>query len=352
MKNLLTLSSNADYLAATTIPISTAPAKPTQHKNTGPRNTWPRIIRFIAMLFGRPKPIEPAPAKCARQVAGKAPGSLANLDGHLSRGHTKAAARERLAMETALHRALQRGEFALDYQPILALNSNAVVRFEVQLRWNCPQFAPVPADRFMPILEQTSLIVPVGEWLLNEALAQLQRWRLQGLDVGVAVNITPMQLSRGNLLAVLPALLARYEIPGAKLELELSESLLMADLEHSIAVLNQFRSLGITIAIDDFGTGRSCLGYLKYLPIQKLKIDKAFIRTLGSDPKDVAIIDTILTIARVLKLATVAEGVENQVQLAYLATQGCTEIQGNLLAPLSAPKSMRALLERDYAIAG
>lgn len=273
-------------------------------------------------------------------------------DTHLSRGNDEAAARERIAMETALRRALEREEFSLHYQPILGLDTKQIVRFEVLLRWNNRQFGQVPPDRFIPILEQTGLIAPVGEWVLNEALAQLQRWRWEGFDLSVAVNISPMQLTRGNLPGVLPTLLSRYEIPGAKLELELTESLVMADPQHSIALLNQFRELGITIAIDDFGTGYSSLGYLKRLPIQKLKIDKAFIRNLGTDPNDGAIIDTILAMAKVLNLETVAEGVESKAQLEYLDAHGCSEIQGYFIARPLPPDAVRELLERHIDIAG
>lgn len=271
---------------------------------------------------------------------------------HLSRGNDEAAARERIAMETALRRALEREEFSLHYQPILGLDTKEIVRFEVLLRWTNRQFGQVPPDRFIPILEQTGLIAPVGEWVLNEALAQLQRWRWEGFDVSVAVNISPMQLTRGNLPGVLPTLLRRYEIPGVNLELELTESLVMADPQHSIALLNQFRNLGITIAIDDFGTGYSSLGYLRRLPIQKLKIDKAFIRNLGSDPNDAAIIDTILAMAKVLNLATVAEGVESKAQLEYLDAHGCSEIQGYFIARPLAPEGVREMLARASDIAG
>jgi EAL domain-containing protein (putative c-di-GMP-specific phosphodiesterase class I) len=205
------------------------------------------------------------------------------------------------------------------------------------LRWNNRQFGNVSPDRFIPILEQTGLIAPVGEWVLNEALSQLQQWRWAGFDLSIAVNISPIQLTRGDLPRLIPELLKRFEIPGQLLELELTESVVMADPEASIAMLKEFRELGITIAIDDFGTGYSSLSYLRRLPIQKLKIDKAFVRDLGSDPDDAAIIDTILAMARVLKLETVAEGVESPAQLEYLRGKNCSEIQGYFIAkPMSA----------------
>jgi diguanylate cyclase (GGDEF)-like protein len=274
---------------------------------------------------------------------------------HLSSGNDEAAARERIGMETALRRALEREEFSLNYQPVFCLDAKRTIRFEALLRWNNKQFGNVPPDRFIPILEQTGLIAPVGEWVLNAALSQLQRWRWAGFEIGVAVNISPIQLLRGDLQKLIPQLLSRYELAGDLLELELTESVIMADPEHSIATLNEFRALGITIAIDDFGTGYSSLSYLRRLPIQKLKIDKAFIRDLGSDPDDAAIIDTILAMAKVLKLTTVAEGVETKAQLEYLDAQHCDEIQGYFHArPLHADAAAEFLTReaQTWAISG
>ena len=266
---------------------------------------------------------------------------------HLSTGNDEAAARERIGLETALRRALERDEFSLHFQPILCLTTKRIKRFEALLRWSNKQFGNVPPDRFIPILEQTGLIAPVGEWVLNEALSQLQRWRWAGFDISIAVNISPIQLLRGDLHAVIPALLKRYELAGDLLELELTESVIMADPEHSIDILKEFRALGITIAVDDFGTGYSSLSYLRRLPIQKLKIDKAFIRDLGSNADDAAIIDMILAMARVLKLETVAEGVETKAQLEYLDAQGCSEIQGYFIAKPISAEAATAFLSRD-----
>ena len=266
---------------------------------------------------------------------------------HLSTGNDEAAARERIGLETALRRALEREEFSLHFQPILCLTSKRIKRFEALLRWNNKQFGNVPPDRFIPILEKTGLIAPVGVWVLNEALSQLQRWRWAGFDISIAVNISPIQLLRGDLHTVIPALLKRYELAGDLLELELTESVIMADPEHSIDILKEFRALGITIAVDDFGTGYSSLSYLRRLPIQKLKIDKAFIRDLGNNADDAAIIDMILAMARVLKLETVAEGVETKAQLEYLDAQGCSEIQGYYIAKPVSAEAATAFLSRE-----
>jgi len=267
---------------------------------------------------------------------------------HLSSGNDEAAARERIGLETALRRALERDEFSLHFQPVLCLTEKRIKRFEALLRWNNKQFGSVPPDRFIPILEQTGLIAPVGKWVLSEALSQLQRWRWAGFDISIAVNISPIQLLRGDLHVFIPALLNRYELAGNLLELELTESVIMADPEHSIEILNEFRALGITIAIDDFGTGYSSLSYLRRLPIQKLKIDKAFIGDLAINADDAAIIDMILAMARVLKLETVAEGVETKAQLEYLDAHGCSEIQGYFIAkPLSA-EAATMFLGREF----
>jgi diguanylate cyclase (GGDEF)-like protein/PAS domain S-box-containing protein len=262
--------------------------------------------------------------------------ALGGNDVHLSTGNDEVAARERIGMETALRRALERDEFSVVFQPVFCLSKRKTVRLEALLRWNNKQFGNVPPDRFIPILEQTGLIAPVGEWVLSESLMRLQALRWEGFDLKMAVNISPLQLSRGDLPSFIQMLLQRLELPGELLELELTESVVMADPEHSIELLKRLRTLGITIAIDDFGTGYSSLSYLRRLPIQKLKIDKAFVRDLDVDGDDAAIIDTVLAMAKALKLRTVAEGVETKAQLEYLAAQECDEIQGFFIAkPLS-----------------
>jgi diguanylate cyclase (GGDEF)-like protein/PAS domain S-box-containing protein len=271
---------------------------------------------------------------------------------HLSSGNDEAAARERIGMETALRRALEREEFSLHYQPILSLKEKRITRVEALLRWNNRQFGQVSPDRFIPILEQTGLIAPVGDWVLHEALSQLQRWHWAGFDLSMAVNISPIQLTRGDLPRLIPQLLKRFEIPGQMLELELTESVIMADPEQSIAMLKEFRALGITIAVDDFGTGYSSLSYLHRLPIQKLKIDKAFVRDLTVDSDDAAIIDTILAMARVLKLDTVAEGVESKAQLEYLDAKHCSDIQGYFIAKPMSAESVGEFLQRELGSKG
>jgi diguanylate cyclase (GGDEF)-like protein/PAS domain S-box-containing protein len=266
---------------------------------------------------------------------------------HLSAGNDEFAARERIAMETGLRRALERDEFSLVFQPMHHLRTGRTVRFEALLRWNSKNFGLVGPDKFISILEQTGLIAPVGEWVLSEALSHLQRWRYEGFDLSIAVNISPIQLLRGDLFTTLPQLLKRYQLDGKYLEIELTESVIMADPEHSIRTLKAFRDLGISIAIDDFGTGYSSLSYLHQLPIQKLKIDKSFVRNIGVNDKH-SITDTILAMAKTLKLESVAEGVETQAQLDYLQAKGCDEIQGYWIAkPMSSEQVISFLREES-----
>lgn len=268
---------------------------------------------------------------------------------HLSTGNDEASARERVGMETALRRALERKEFELVYQPIWSVSTRRVLRVEALLRWQGAQYGSVGPERFIPILEQTGLIANVGEWVLRESLLQLKRWHDAGFsELGVAVNVSPIQLLRGDLSKLLPELLRQHGLPGSALELELTESVVMADPEHSIATLQEFRALGVTIAVDDFGTGYSSLSYLRRLPIQKLKIDKSFTKDLGNNADDTTIVKTIIAMAHVLKLQAVAEGVETQDQLAFLSEQNCDEAQGYLVSKPLRVEAMSEFLRKNH----
>ncbi len=257
-------------------------------------------------------------------------------------------ARLRANMVAHLHKALERGEFHLVFQPKVAIADGRVTGCEALLRWRNPALGAVPPSTFIPIAEEAGLIVPIGEWVLREALGQVQRWTRAGISsTTVAVNVSMLQLLRGELYTRLKALLEDFRVPGHRLELELTESVVMANAEQSISTLTQIKSLGVRLAIDDFGTGYSSLAYLKRLPIDTLKIDKEFVGDITTDADDEAITATIITMAHSLGLETVAEGVETQQQMEYLREQDCDELQGFLIsAPLDAERCLKFLLDR------
>jgi len=235
----------------------------------------------------------------------------------------------RLDLELALRGALEDGQFVLYYQPKLELNTGRVSGVEALLRWNRPSFGLVYPAEFVSIMEETGLVVRVGEWIVDEACRQIAAWSAQGVrDLRVAVNVSSRQFVEGDLESVIRAALARHEVEPGLLELELTESALMSNAEHTIAVLGRLKELGIRIAIDDFGTGYSSLAYLKRFPIDKLKIDIAFVRDIVTNPDDAAIALAIISMAHSLHMQVIAEGVESRAQMAYLRRHRCDEIQG------------------------
>ena len=244
-----------------------------------------------------------------------------------------AEARHRATMAAALRRALDRGELRLLYQPRLALDTGCITGVEALLRWHSQELGEISPVDFIPLAEESGLILRIGEWVLREACITLSRWRKQGLDdIAMAVNVSVLQLLRGTLPEVIARTLREIEIPANRLELEVTESMVMANAEQTTATLDSLRSLGLSIAIDDFGTGYSSLVYLKRLPIDTLKIDKEFVGDLTHDPDDEAITATVISMAHSLGLNVVAEGVETQQQVDYLREQGCDEIQGYWLS--------------------
>jgi len=245
-----------------------------------------------------------------------------------------AIARRRATMVSALRKALERNEFSLLYQPKLSLLQNRIVGVEALLRWDHQGLGPVPPGTFIPLSEETGLIVEIGEYALSHACEQLMKWREEGLtDLVMSVNVSVLQLLRGSLVERLYDIMKEYRISPEYLDLEVTESMVMANAEHAIKILNQIKDLGVSLSIDDFGTGYSSLSYLKRLPIHTLKIDKEFVRDLTTDPDDEAITATMISMARSLNLKIIAEGVETAEQLAYLLRQGCDEIQGYWLSP-------------------
>jgi diguanylate cyclase (GGDEF)-like protein/PAS domain S-box-containing protein len=242
--------------------------------------------------------------------------------------------RRRATISGALRKVLDRGELRIAYQPRLALAENRIVGVEALLRWHSPEHGDIPPSQFIPLAEEAGLILEIGEWVLREACLTLHRWHQHGLsDLRMAVNVSALQLLRGDLPGVVERVLAETGLPPHTLELELTESVVMANAEQTADKLQAFRRLGISLAIDDFGTGYSSLAYLKRLPINTLKIDKEFVDDLSLGSEDAAITTTVIAMARALGLNVVAEGVETEAQVQFLREHQCDEIQGFWLSP-------------------
>jgi diguanylate cyclase (GGDEF)-like protein/PAS domain S-box-containing protein len=237
----------------------------------------------------------------------------------------------RLSLENQLRQALDDEQFVLHYQPKIDLKTNKIAAAEALIRWNDPHTGLVPPGRFIPILEETGLIIEVGRWALLKAVADYLCWRRAGLAaVRIAVNVSPLQLGNRSFVGEVEKVISRDPLAPAGLELELTESLIMSDVKHSVASLQKIRSLGVTIAIDDFGTGFSSLSYLAKLPINTLKIDRSFVAELGMTPESNALVAMIINLAHSLKLNVVAEGVETESQSSILRAMRCDQAQGYL----------------------
>jgi diguanylate cyclase (GGDEF)-like protein len=235
----------------------------------------------------------------------------------------------RLDLELALRGALEGGQFALHYQPKLELDTGRISGAEALLRWHRPGYGLVYPAEFVPVMEETGLVVRVGEWIIDEACRQIAAWNGEGVrDLRVAVNVSSRQFVEGDLEGTVRRALQTHGVEPGLLELELTESALMSNAEHTIEVLARLKLLGIKIAIDDFGTGYSSLAYLKRFPIDKLKIDIAFVRDIITNPDDAAIALAIISMAHSLHMLVIAEGVESRAQMAYLRRHRCDEIQG------------------------
>ena len=254
---------------------------------------------------------------------------------------------ERLQLQTQLRGALERGEFVLHYQPKANLASGAISGFEALLRWQHPVRGLVPPLQFISILEETGLIVPVGDWVVRTVCEQLARWQAEGAQPRpVAVNLSARQFQQKDLDSAIANILLDTGIDPGLLEFELTESMLMQDPEEAVRMLKTMRSYGVRLSVDDFGTGYSSLAYLKRFPLDALKIDRAFIRDVTTDPDDASIALAIISLAHSLKLKVVAEGVETESQLAFLSTHGCDEMQGYYFArPLPVADCTRARAE-------
>jgi EAL domain-containing protein (putative c-di-GMP-specific phosphodiesterase class I) len=238
---------------------------------------------------------------------------------------------KKLMLEVALRNAIANKELLLHYQPKVCLEDRKVKSVEALIRWVSPEHGFVSPDEFIPLAEESGLILEIGAWVFETACAQIARWRGTKLeDMHIAVNVSVNQLRQPNLTQSIENLLSHYQVKPEQLEIELTESCLLADMDKMKALLQRFRDIGLSIAIDDFGTGYSSLAYLKDLPINTLKVDRAFVSQIGVDPKGEAIVRTIVMLAQNLGLRVVAEGVETEAQDQFMKRLGCDDGQGYL----------------------
>jgi EAL domain-containing protein (putative c-di-GMP-specific phosphodiesterase class I) len=260
-----------------------------------------------------------------------------------------------MSLENDIRRALQNQQFRIVYQPQVNIETNEIFAMEALIRWDHPKRGLISPCEFISLAEETGLIQPIGEWVLRNTCKDLRRWRAAGLTtVRIAVNLSASQLEDDNIVETIIAILDENEIPPSKLEIEITENILMKDIENGINKLNRLSRHGIKIAIDDFGTGYSSLNYLKKLPIDTIKIDRSFIHDMESNEEDSSIIRAIIAMAKGLNLNIISEGVETREQLERLREWRCKNMQGFLFSrPINEEDAMDCLknakLQRYFA---
>ena len=254
-------------------------------------------------------------------------------------------ARKQNKIESELHYAFERKQFFLLFQPLVSLTEKKIIGAESLLRWRHPTIGDIYPDVFIPILEKSLGIIPVGKWVLEESFNHLRKWHLQGLtDLKISVNLSAVQFQYDNLVETISQLLEKYQIPSNKVELEVTESYILEDIDNSKQRLNQLKSLGLNLAIDDFGTGYSSLSYLQKFPFDKIKIDKSFIDGLPNNKENSVIVNSIIQLCENFNLLVLAEGVENKEQERFLLENGCDEGQGYLYEkPISSKKILELI---------
>jgi diguanylate cyclase (GGDEF)-like protein len=254
----------------------------------------------------------------------------------------------RVALEQALRTAVANNELSLAFQAYVEIASNKVVGFEALMRWNSPQFGPVSPVEFIPIAEESGLILSIGQWAIGEAIREASRWPK---SIRVAVNLSPLQFQTQSLVATVARELRERNFDPDRLELELTESTLLDGTDSALAAIQSLKLLGVRIALDDFGTGFSSLSYLRQFPFDKIKIDKSFVSEIASSSADASVVKAIIELGVALGMRITAEGVEDEGQLAALRNLGCHEVQGFMLAlPLPAAEA-RALVSAATPVA-
>jgi EAL domain-containing protein (putative c-di-GMP-specific phosphodiesterase class I) len=257
-------------------------------------------------------------------------------------------AHDRLNLESELRRAIEQQEFVLYYQPQVDVSSGAIVGAEALVRWQHPQFGIISPLRFIPLAEETGLILPLGEWVLNAACEQLSAWLESGLpSITLSVNLSPRQFLQSDLVNQVRAALDATGLPPLLLELEITEGAIMQRGQEAVATLQAVKDLGLKLAIDDFGTGYSSLAYLRRFPIDTLKIDRSFMRDIPGDTGAMEIAVTIIAMAHNLHMQVLAEGVETPEQLAFLQRNGCDSYQGFLSSRPVTAESFSTLLRAN-----
>jgi EAL domain-containing protein (putative c-di-GMP-specific phosphodiesterase class I) len=259
-------------------------------------------------------------------------------------------AHKRLVLENSLRKALEKEEFRLYYQPKVDIVTGSVTAMEALLRWQHPEFGLVAPGDFIPLAEETGLILPIGEWVLEKACLQNLTWQGQGLPkMRVAVNLSGHQLQQKNFLDIVKRVLVKTGLPAQYLELEITETVIMQNPEFVIEILKELQQLGAHISVDDFGTGYSSLAHLKRFSINTLKIDKSFVRDVTSNSTDAAIATAIIAMGNSLKLKVIAEGVETEGQFSFLQRSMCDEVQGYLVSrPMPADKVFDFIRGRSW----
>jgi EAL domain-containing protein (putative c-di-GMP-specific phosphodiesterase class I) len=233
----------------------------------------------------------------------------------------------------------------LHYQPQFDLASGALVGLEALLRWESPEFGAVAPARFIPLAEETGLIVPIGAWVLRTACRQNRAWQHAGFGpLRIAVNLSARQFAEPNLVRDIARVLEDTDLAPACLEVEIPESLVMGDVESAIRTMRELKQMGVKLSIDDFGTGYSSLSYLRRFPVDVLKIDRSFVRDIPFSEDDAAMVGAIIELARGLRMRVIAEGVETKAQLDYLRRRGCDEVQGHVYAQAASGPEVERLL--------
>jgi EAL domain-containing protein (putative c-di-GMP-specific phosphodiesterase class I) len=348
----ITFQPTGDRLSFARFGALLSPARPIGPANFGPHPTWE--IEWLARNLAQQALLRFGKSAALATQRSDARGSADLVPPVLAPGTLvpSGAANEptHIHLQHDLALAIERGELSLHYQPICAAQTRAIAGQEALLRWTHPVRGAIPPTEFIPLAEGSGEIAAIGRWVLEHALAEAATW---DEPWRVSVNLSPVQFRQADLVDMVRASLARHRLPGARLELEITEGVLIDDTSRALTVLRALKRLGVSIALDDFGTGYSNLTYLRVLPLDRIKIDKSFIQDVGTSPQVDAIVCAIIGMGQALGLEVTAEGVETEEQLAFLRAHGCSLVQGYLLGrAIPGPLRLRPPLSGSGGAAG